>query len=237
MNLSNTSVSELFTIPNSDWTAVNKRVGVVLVAKKIASEISTMFIDYPALLTQCETWQLTTFNGLIAESQALAKYANTAITTFSALNSKIKPLIKNGAPVTEVIQVEIKTALQQLNASTKIIVTQFTTLNKTLSAFLTANEVVDKEWETIKNNYGNFWTSIETEILSFENSTQHLLSVWSAIKDDLNSATNPDIIVDIPFIESLNIDAAIVKWQTIYNEANAFPTAVSNQKQYWTNPF
>ncbi len=38
------------------------------------------------------------------------------------------------------------------------------------------------------------------------------------------------------FIESLQIEAAIVAWTSIRTEAAAFPSLVSGQEQYWQDP-
>ena len=92
-NLASSSVGNIFTIPASDWTMINKRVGEVLAAQIIQKSIAEYLPDYPALLSSSILWQQSTFSGLIAEAGDLANYAGTAITNFTRLNAKVNQVV------------------------------------------------------------------------------------------------------------------------------------------------
>lgn len=229
--LASTSVAILFTISTDQWTAINKRIGSVLAIEGITLIISQDLPGYPDLLLSSKQWVASTFNGLILNSGAIAGYANTAITNFTDLNNEVKKIVGNTVPLA--VQEQTRAVLGQLLADTSSIVGNADQLAKELRIFLTANKVVDAEIALNKKILDSFWAPLGIIITNVEAAAGAVTGTWSAILDDLKNTVASDLNVTLPFIESLDIDAALISWQDIKSEAAAFPANMSNQENYW----
>ena len=229
--LANTSVASLFTISTDQWTAINKRIGSVLAIEGITLIISQDLPGYPDLLLSSKQWVASTFNGLILNSGAIAGYSNTAITNFTNLNNEVKKIVGNTVPVA--VQEQTRAVLDQLLADTSSIVGNADQLAKELRIFLTANKVVDAEIALNKKILDSFWAPLGIIITNVEAAAGAVTGTWLAILDDLKNTVASDLTVTLPFIESLDIDAALIAWQDIKSEAAAFPANMSNQENYW----
>ena len=104
---------------------------------------------------------------------------------------------------------------------------------KELRIFLTANKVVDAEIALNKKILDSFWAPLGIIITNVEAAAGAVTGTWLAILDDLKNTVASDLNVTLPFIESLDIDAALIAWQDIKSEAAAFPANMSNQENYW----
>ncbi|MFC4817485.1 MULTISPECIES: hypothetical protein [unclassified Flavobacterium] len=238
LNLASTAVSELFTIPVNDWTAINKRVGEIKASANIKDYISSILAGYPDLLTSCLQWEKSTFIGLINQSNELAKYADEAISNFTLLNNNVKASLNAGnTKVPNDLQQQTIATLEKLRNDTIPLENTSNSLSSEVLTFLNNNIIVDTQMLKYKDTLGTFWAPIGDNINTLEGAASNVTSVWSAITDDLNNTLNAPITVDFAFITSLNIDAAIIDWQNIKAEATAFPLLTNGQENYWTNPF
>lgn len=238
LSLASSSVSDMFTIPTSDWTAMNKRVGEVMASANIREYISSILEGYPNLLSSSVQWKSETFSGLIHQSKQLSDYADKAITSFTLLNDNVKSAIKAGnSKMPNDLQQQTISTLETLKNNTIPLKNISDTLSAEVLNFLTCNIVVDNQMLKYKDVLGNFWDPIGNNINTLEKSAGHVTSVWSSITDDLNFALSSTVTVDFAFITSLNIDMAIMNWQNVKTESAAFPALTNGQEQYWTNPF
>ncbi|HKX85232.1 MAG TPA: hypothetical protein VJL37_01075 [Flavobacterium sp.] len=238
LNLASTAVSDMFTIPVNDWTAINKRVGEIMASVNIKDYISSVLPGYPDLLTSSTQWKNTTFSQLIDQSKQLSNYADEAIANFTALNNNVKASLQAGnTKVSNDLQQQTISALEKLRKDTLPLENTSTTLSSEVLTFLNCNIVVDNQMLKYKDTLDSFWDPIGKNINTLEHAAGNVTSVWSAITDDLNNTLNAPITVDFAFITSLNIDAAIVNWQNIKAESIAFPSLTNGQEYYWTNPF
>ena len=240
-NLASNSVVNIFTIPASSWTVINQRVGVVLNAAPYQTYFNQLVPSYPSLLTSSQLWQSSTFNSLISQSQALATYAATAISNFSHLNADVKAAIQSGSgTISELLKQETVATLQKLSSDTTALAASTNLLTQQVLAFLNDNKVVDNEVEQHKDIFdelGINWNTVTDYLITLENDVALVTGEWSAISDDLKNTLSNSVDLSIPFLESLNIDAAIVTWQNVQNEASAFTALVAGQTQFWTNPY
>jgi hypothetical protein len=237
--LADNSTGNVYAIPAADWTAINKRVGSVAVLIPIMGEaaVTSMLSHFPALVNSCSVWKQTTFHGLIYQSQALYTYTGKAITNFGKLNTTVKEVMQGASTVPDSLKQMTTAALQQLATDTAPLATAFNSLSAQMITFLSDNEVVDGEAAKYKDTLGNFWAPLGDSIKALEDAAGLVTGNWRAINDDLNNVLASPIDVTMPFIESLNIDAALVSWQSVQAEAGVFAGMVSGQEQYWTNPF
>ena len=240
-NLASNSVVNIFTIPASSWTVINQRVGVVLQAAPYQTFFNQLVPSYPNLLTSSQLWQSFTFNSLISQSQGLVTYAATAISNFSQLNIDVKAAIQSGSgTISELLKKETVDTLQKLSGDTTTLAASTNLVTQQVLAFLNNNKVVDNEVEQHKDIFDEFginWNTVTSYLITLENDTALVTGEWSAITDDLKNTLSDSVDLTIPFLESLNIDAAIVTWQNVQNEASAFATNMTGQEQYWTNPY
>ena len=237
LSLASSSVSRLFTIPAIDWTVINKRVGLVIDTSRIGSTIAAVLPAYPALLADSLLWKSETFQGLINKSELLCSYSAGAITSFSNLNNKVKQVIDTGADLNEELKSETAAVLQQLSTDTAPLAAAFQTLSGEVLAFLDNNKAIDAQIASNKSKLGSFWQPVGEVITNLEQAAGLVTGEWQAILDDLVNARVSPVDITLPYIESLNIDAAIVCWTNVQSEAAAFPQIVAGQEQYWTNPF
>lgn len=238
VSLASSSVSEIFTIPVNEWTAINKRVGEVLATVNLRDYITSVLAGYPNLMSSCQQWQSNTFTGLIAHSQVLSNYSGQAIKDFGSLNAQVKQVIQSGSQnLPDNLKQQTIDLLKKLSNDTTPIAVQSNLLSTEVLTFLNSNITVDAQMAKFKDSLGSFWEPLGANINTLETASGHVTGVWSAITDDLSNTLDLPIIVTIPFIQSLNIDAAIVSWQNIQQEALGFPTMAAGQQQYWTNPF
>jgi hypothetical protein len=235
LNLANNATGNVYAIPLADWTAINIRVGTVLALTQLLGEgaVTSMLPHYPALLGSSQVWQQTTFVGLITQSQALNSYAAKAITNFGTLNTTVKEVMQHTSTVPDSLKQMTTDALHQLAKDTTPLAAAFNGLFTQMLTFLTNNQVVDVEAAKYKDQLGNFWAPVGDSIKALEDAAGLVTGNWKAITDDLNNVLASPIDVTMPFIESLNIDAALVSWQSVQAEAGAFAGIVSGQEEYW----
>jgi hypothetical protein len=231
MQLTDDSIAQLYTIPASDWTAINKRVGVVLMTAAIASEVESELPGYGTLLTDCQTWSNSTFQSLIDQSNALHTYATTAIANFSALQQSVNAL--TGDTVPQDVQQQTSAAIVQLANDTAPLTQAFATLSSQVSDFMKANQTVDSQLNQIQGSLGFVWQPITDITTAVDHATGLVNGAFQAIDNDLQSAVSNQIDVTMPFLESLSIENAIQMWQRIQNETAAFPSMANDQKQLW----
>ena len=234
MQLTDSSIAQLYTIPVADWTAINKRVGVVLMTVPIASEIQSELPSFGALLTTCQAWSSGTFQTLIDQSNALHAYATTAIANFTALQQAVNAL--TGDTVPTAVQQQTNAALLQLANDTSPLTQAFATLSSQVSDFMNANQAVDSQLNQVQKALGFVWQPITDITTAVDHATGLVNGAFQAINSDLKAATSGQIDVTMPFLEGLSIDVAIQAWQRIQSETGAFPSMANDQKQYWQSP-
>ncbi len=237
IKLASSSVSQIYTISAQDWTAINQRVGAALAAKTIESTIDQTLPGYTALLASCQLWQQHTFQDLIALSKQITTYAQTAEAGFGSLDKSVKAIEAGNGEVTEPLKQQTNALLKKLAADTAPLASACAATAARVVVFLATNRVVDAQMAASKNSFGKFWTPIGQYIQSLERAAGLVTGGWSAITHDLTNTLASPIDVTVPFLESLNIEAALVCWQNVQQEAAAFPALVAGQEKYWTQPF
>jgi hypothetical protein len=235
--LAHPTTAEIFTIPAADWTAINKRVGTVLVLEPLGAIVSKTLPGYPALLTSSKSWVNTTYDGLVSQSRALADYAGRAISTFGDLSAAVKQ-VPAGATPPPPLQELTAAVLAALAESTGPLAAAFNSLSGQVQEFLTANKAVDAEFAAAEGaELGVYWAPVAAQLALLENAAGRVMGDWNAITSDLATLQRPAVDVTMEFIESLQLDAAVVAWTAVRTEAAAFAATVAGQKQYWSYPF
>lgn len=221
----------LFTVPESDWTAISQRVGMTLLAKGIASTIAKFLPDFPDLVTVCQQWKDTTFPTLVSQSQAVATYAGEAIGSFTKLQQKLVGLAPDD-PLPPDVETEASAALDELSTSTHDLASPFADLTEIVRAFYDENGIVDAKIEAYADRLGAHWQSIAAPAKAIDEATGRVMGAWQAIDDDLANVASGSIPITTPFLMGLGIDAAVNAWTGLKQEASAFPSLAEGQQKY-----
>jgi len=237
IKLASAATSSMYAIPAADWTAINQRVGSVLAIAPAKDVISQTLSQYPALLDSSQQWTQSTFQGLITHARELNGYAGSAMSNFSQLHAALEGVKQGGGAVPPGVQQQTASVLQQLAQDTAPLAAASGALATSMRAFLTDNQVVDGEIARFQAVLGSFWAPVGATIAALEQAAGRVTGGWSAITDDLNNVLAAPIDVTLPFLESLEIQAALASWQAVQAETGGFASLAAGQEQYWTKPF
>src|SRR5215212_5600620 len=121
ITLASEDVASLFAVPHSDWTAINKRVGVVWRdARPNPAIFDNALPDFPAFEAATEQWKNSTFPGLVDQSGDIATYSANAITSFTSLQTAIQGLDPS-APLPAPVQTQAQTTFDGLATSSSTV--------------------------------------------------------------------------------------------------------------------
>jgi hypothetical protein len=226
LNLASSSLGQLYSLPANDWHLINQRADIVVYAGPQAADIAPELPAFPALLESSTRWKQSTFGALTAQAQALAGYAATAIQNFSSLDTEVKAASSTGIVPDSLKQLTLS-CLQKLAADTAPLASASSTLSAEVLRFLNDNIAVDAQIAAQKSSFGIFWPSVQATITALEDAAGLMVGEWRAITDDLTATLASPIDVTMPFLESLNIEGALVSWQNVQAEAGAFASQVA----------
>lgn len=238
IKLTDQSLSSMFTIPEASWTAISKRVSLVILAKDIVSIIAEDFPNFPQLEIVCQQWKDETFQQLITQSQNINDYSKTAIQNFTELQNLIAPLDPNN-PLPADIKHKAQTIIDQLAQSTATLSMAVSKLKTQVSSFTNENNIVDAKINLYKKKLGPDWQSISPETREVDKAAGLIKGAWSAINDDLNEIASGKIEITLTLLLELNIESALLSWKSLQNEADNFAVMAKGQDYYlsgqWLN--
>lgn len=229
--LANSSVTDLYTIPVTDWEEINKRVGNVFQLRNIKDIVARTIPGYPPLLNSSDVWVNNTFDDLISQSREVAAYAETAVINFTELNMAVKKI--EGDEVPPSVQHMASDMLTGLLTSTSGLALKVSSSSAQVDTFMKNNQIVDAEMAIHADSLGIFWKPLGNIITAVEHATGKINGAWKALEDDLKIVSAKKVNITIPFIMSLDIDASIVLWEELAEEAGAFPPQAEGMKNYW----
>ena len=218
----------VFTVPEADWSAISKRVGVSIALHQ-AFEGPRMMPSFPALLAASQTWKATTFPSLIAQSTSLGEYADAAIGDFTSLQQSIDALGPAATVVPESLTTTVRDTLRRLHAATSTQADAFSALVSPIDAFRVASDGLDRD--VAQTSIAQTFPATSAQTSAVADGIAHVEGRWTALRDDL-AASNGDVDVTMPFLAGLGIAAAIVSWQRIKSETTAFAAMADGQQEY-----
>ncbi len=155
---------------------------------------------------------------------AISEYAKNAISGFQAVNTQLS---NNSNTVTSGVQTAVQSAVNNLNSGTQSVSSQANALMRSLQEFMSYNNTFFQYFST-----NSFLVPLlncpmlePAAVTNFNEALGAVLGAWSAIATDLASvvSTCTDLnSIDLPFIESLQIESAISLWKSIESETNTF---------------
>jgi hypothetical protein len=227
----NSSAVVIFTLPETVWTPISKRVGLTVLASAIAPTIGQTLPEFPRLETACQEWASTTFPGLVGLSAAIGTFAGTAATRLSQLSRTVSQATQGGT-IPQATADLVTSTMAALAKQAAPLNTQCNALYAQVQAFRTENEIVDTQVQNYINILGPDWQSLGGDIPAVEQGAGAVVGAWQAITDDFNAVTSAGIESMDPFLLPLELNQASTSWTNLAPEAAGFATLAQGQQQY-----
>ncbi len=227
--LANEDVAKLFTVPESEWTVINKRVGLAILVENIGAEMQKTLPSYPSLLLSSKQWRAITFPGIVTHSAEVAAYAGRSIDDFSSLRDRIAALPPGSTVVPDALASTVRQTLRRLHEQTMVHANTSSALAKAIDDFRIVNDAVDTD---ILRSPVSTWHTVSAQTRAVATAISHVEGTWSAITADLAVAAADTVVITMPFLTGLQLDVSIAAWQRIQIEATAFGSMVAGQQVY-----
>jgi hypothetical protein len=225
MPLASASLADLFTVPASDWAAIQRRVSVVLLATTVVADIQQALPHFPDLLVACQAWQATTLPAIREQSQQLHAYAADAQRQFGPLADAIDALDPN-APLPPAVRAQAETALAALQQATTRISASFNALREPISNFHLVNGQVDTELLRYQDLVAFFGDAITQATRTLDNATGRVQGDWNAISDDLRPLTSDQVDLTLAILASLGLRQDLAIWASIEQQTSEFERTI-----------
>jgi hypothetical protein len=231
--LTSEELGNVVVVPQGDWTVINQRVGLTLLAENIASTIGQFLPGFPELVPVCRMWKDRTFAELIDHTRQLEAQAAAAIRDFGALQAELDTLGFND-PLPDALRRQAEAAIGALAKSTAELSVRFDRISADVTEFTIRNRVVDQNIEQYRRMLGPNWQSILPSTSKVSDASGLVRGHWHALTDDLaNIARNP-VTITTPFLMSLQIQSALLAWSNLKMQAVAFVAMAVGQDRYLT---
>jgi hypothetical protein len=227
------SMGSLFSVPESSWTQISKRVGLAILTKDIADAVAQYLPDFPALVAASQVWKDETFPDMVAKSKALSDYCLEAVRGFEGVRKDIAGLDPN-KPLPDPIRRQAQAVFDALDRSTSALNVAFTHLAERIMTFTTLNNVVDAKILSYRKRLGDQWAELTKDTQAVDDAVGLVLGVWSAITDDLNAVATGKISITTSFLLGLDIEFAIRSWNDLKEQTKAFAGMANGQSDYLT---
>jgi hypothetical protein len=221
-------IGSIYTVPQSDWGAINNRVALAIEVEEVADEVTKYIPNYASLLAACQQWKSQTVPGLISQSVQTSLFATQAAGILTKLATELQPLKAND-PLPDsigfIFRVEFA-ALQQnagkLSAASDQITPQ-------INNFVTQNRATDVSLEKIIGALGPGWEGIDGPITSLENAMSDVTNGWSAVQAAFGVAASQQPDLTTAALLALNVQVTINSWNALATTAAAFDSHVTTQ--------
>lgn len=231
IQLADPSTSALFAVPETNWTAISKRVGITILANAIAPIIGQTLSEFPKLEAACQVWRNTTFPGLTSLSASIGTFAGTAVTGLKALQGPISQLAPGDMVPSSTAEL-VRTTLGNLAQGMAPLNTQCSALNTQVQSFADENQIVDAQVQAYIKYLGPNWQSLAGDIPAVESATGLVEGAWKAITQDFNAVATGSISITTALLLSLDLQSAILAWTNLAPQASAFASLAQDQQQY-----
>ncbi|MGO9319823.1 MAG: hypothetical protein ACLQBY_03325 [Solirubrobacteraceae bacterium] len=231
ITLASAGTGSLFQVSEGNWTLISKRVGLAHLAEPIEVEVAKRIPEFPALATACDRWRTATFSGIVTQAEELTANCTTSIQTFARLQHAIANLDPDESPP-ESICASIFAAISSLHQSTVTLSNAIVALAGEVTAFRSANDVVDAQIARFVQELGPDWVSLASSTHAVEQAVGVVEGAWQAITADIGTIASGSIPITTQLLLSLGIASALLSWEHVREEAQAFPSMATGQTRY-----
>ncbi|MCF2447737.1 hypothetical protein L0657_27530 [Dyadobacter sp. CY345] len=227
------SLGRLFTVPEHDWTAINKRVGEAAAGAEVAQYLSEYIPEFPVLITVSKLWQDQTFESLIDLSAAVSLYAGNAVYGFQELLMAISQLDKSSDKVPDSVRHLTCLQFDNLTQSTSALSKIVSSVGVNILDFLYVNQEVDIRIARYTSRLGIYWEPLGETILKVDSAVTKSTADWFSLADTMQRILDVKPEITMCFLQNLDINTAITCWKKLQIEADSFNTFSENQVHYW----
>jgi hypothetical protein len=218
-----TDLAPPFTVPASDWAALDQRVATTIAAQNIAPEIEEYIPNYPDLLQACMTWHSTTWSGLITQAVNTELFGTKAAEVLGQLSDDLSG-VEPGDPVPGSVSFIIRVQFQALAQVAGDQAGTAQSLVGQIATFVSANRAADASLQKIPLDG---WFPIAGPIGSLEATTTDLQAGWGAVVSQLQAASGERLEITTAALLASNLDTAITSWKTLAQSAATFVSMVA----------
>lgn len=231
--LTSQSLGRLFTVPEHDWTAINKRVGEAAAGAEVAQYLSEYIPEFPVLVTVCKLWQDKTFESLIDLSAAVSLYAGNAIYGFQELLRAMSQLDRSSDKVPDNVRQLACLQFDNLSQSTFVLSKIVSSVGVNILDFLYVNQEVDIRIARYTSQLGIYWEPLGETIIKVDSAVAKSTGDWFSLMDTMQRILDVKPEITMSFLQNLDINTAISCWKKLQVEADSFNTFSEDQIHYW----
>ena len=211
----------MFTVPKSDWEVIDARVEAALSVAPIADEVAKTIHNIHDLIRVCTLWRNSTFyelQTLAGQTSSTAILATTSYQMLANITAQLEP----NQPLTEEQKAQVVKVFDGVSQSVNGLYDELQPLSDKITEFVQVNSITDAELEKIKESLGPDWSSIAPETTDVGRANNLLRGAWGAVAADLSALARGEIPITTPFMLSLDLQSAILGWESVGAEASEF---------------
>lgn len=221
-------VGALYTVPRSDWVAINNRVAIVIEVQGIANQISRYIPNYNSLLAACQQWKSTTLPTLIAQAVQASLFATRASSTLTTLSGELAPL-EPSDPLPDTVRFIFRVQFEALQQDAGKLSQAAGQTTPQITNFVAQNRAADVSLEKVLHELGPAWEQIGGPITTLEGAMSDVQGGWSAVQTAFGDAAANQATLTTAELLSADVQAAITSWNAVAQDATAFDSQVSSQ--------
>jgi hypothetical protein len=221
-------VGSLYTIPQSDWVAINGRVAVVIEAAGIADQVSQYVPNYDRLLAACQQWKSQTLPGLVTQSVEANLFASQAASILTKLETELQPL-KPSDPLPDSIRFIFRVEFAALQQNAGKLSATSSQLSPQIGSFVAENRAADAALERVISSLGPGWEGVEGPIVSLEQAMSDVANGWTVVQSAFGIAASSQADLTTAALLDLDVQTAINSWNAVASTAAAFDSHVTSQ--------
>lgn len=231
--LANDTLGQLFTVPEKDWTVINKRVGEAAAVASVTGYIEQYIPEFPLLVSVCDVWKNQTYDSLIRQSAGIILYARNAADDFASLSDLIQMMDNSSDELSDNIKQQVWALLKKLDERTVFFSKPMEEIETDISIFLSVNQDVDRQISRYKDKLGIFWEPFEDVIPEINLAAGIMGQGWRDLSQKLQEFSQSGLNITLPLLKQLDIETALVYWQNLESDARIFRAVAERQKFYW----
>lgn len=231
--LSNNTLGALFTVPEKDWTIINKRVGEAVALAPVISYIEHYIPGFPLLIAVCDVWKGQTYDAMIRQAKRIIIYAQRAAEQLERILDLIKTTEGSADSTGEHIKQQVLELMISLTAYTVEVCKSMEGIETDIRIFLSVNFEVDEQIGRYKDKLGLLWEPLGNIIPEINRAVGNTRMGWINLLNQLQPLTKPTAVSSLESFRYLDFKTALDQWQSLEQHAHVFGMIADRQKVYW----
>lgn len=235
MTLYDSSISSIFSIPETTWQLVTYRVGGTLIALEagVDRRLLDLVPEFPRLTGQCEAWHGYTFNALLRFVPMVGRFAAQMAEELTVLQHAVGHLDRSAPLPSAQAQVIRNTAIA-LERPASQIASHAAALAPQLAAFCAANLPVGQAARQLKpqlHAIPDFGIAVPL-LLHLDDAMKAGMDIgadaWKTIATGLAEVASGSSTLDWRRLAGPDIAAAVADWKRLHAQASNFSAVIQD---------